>query len=189
MSKSLGNLVTVNQVLTAHSADALRLFVLNSHYRSPLTYSDEALDAADRGVDRLREAMRPAAPASGAQRLDPSTQRQRFVEAMDDDFNSAQGLAALFDLARDINRGREGGLDVGAGQDTLRELLGVLGMTLIERANGAGAAEPFIELLLELRSNLRAKKEFALADAIRVGLTERGVTLEDSAAGTTWKRK
>ncbi|MSQ26793.1 MAG: cysteine--tRNA ligase [Dehalococcoidia bacterium] len=206
MSKSLGNLVTIDQVLTSHSADALRLFVLSSHYRGPLTYNDEALDAADKGADRLREALRPADRPAGVERLDPASQRQRFIDAMDDDFNSAQAVAALFDLARDINRARERALYLTAAQDTLRELAGVLGMTLDPQVrrqlggvqpaargslsrNGAGDAEPFIDLLIELRSNLRVKKEFALADAIRVGLTERGVTLEDSAAGTTWKRK
>ena len=187
MSKSLGNLVTIGQVLAAHSADAMRLFVLTSHYRGPLTYSEEALDAADKGVDRLREALRPAAGAGGGGHLDASGHRRRFIEAMDDDFNSAQAIAVLFDLARDINRGRESDSDVAAAQDTLRELTGVLGMTLAERQDGAGDAQPFIELLIEVRSNLRARKEFALADVIRTGLTERGVILEDSAAGTTWK--
>ncbi|MEK7216922.1 MAG: cysteine--tRNA ligase, partial [Chloroflexota bacterium] len=95
MSKSLGNLVTIDQVLTAHSADALRLFVLSSHYRGPLTYSDEALEAADKGADRLREALRPAERPADSERLDAASQRQRFIEAMDDDFNTAGAVAAL----------------------------------------------------------------------------------------------
>ena len=204
MSKSLGNLVTVKEVLAAHTADALRLFVLTSHYRSPLTYSDEALDAAERGTERLREALRQGSgqalrhgsPADevGAQHAAPLRDitpfKQRFVDAMEDDFNTAQAAATLFDLARDINRGREAGADIRPAQDMLRELGGVLGLTFSVAEGPAMAdASPFIDLLLEVRNELRASRNFPLADKIRDGLMERGVTVEDSSAGTNWRRK
>ena len=187
MSKSLGNLVTIQEVLAEHSAAALRLFVLGSHYRSPLTFSTETLEAADKGVSRLREALRPAPDTNGASALDAAEYRTRFTEAMDDDFNSAQAVAVLFDLARGINRARERGQSVAAAQAELSTLSGVLGLTLPESANTLSDAAPFIELLIQVRSELRNRKEFALADGIRNGLTERGVTLEDSPQGTTWR--
>ncbi len=186
MSKSLGNLVTIREALAAHSADAIRLFVLTSHYRSPLTYSEEALDAAEKGVDRLREALRPGTGSSGA--VDPAPHYTKFVEAMDDDFGSASAIASLFDLAREINRGREAGADVAPAQAALRELAGVLGLTLAEREDARSAeAGPFIELLIKVRAELRSQRNFALADSIRKELGESGVALEDSPSGTTWK--
>lgn len=187
MSKSLGNLVTIRDALAKHSGDALRMLVLTSNYRSPLTYTDAALDAAERGVDRLREALRPSEPAAGAEQLDPTAYRAKFIEAMDDDFNTAQAIATLFDLARDINRGRDQGLDVATAQATLRELAGVLGFRLQEPQDATMTAAPFIDLLVELRADLRAAKNFAAADKVRERLAALGVALEDSPQGTTWK--
>ena len=108
---------------------------------------------------------------------------------MDDDLNTPQAVAALFDLARDINRGRDAGQSVDDGQATLRELGGVLGLTFEERASSAGelAAAPFIDMLVSIRSDLRSARQFALADQIRDGLAEQGVSLEDSAQGTQWQ--
>jgi cysteinyl-tRNA synthetase len=121
--------------------------------------------------------------------LDAAPHRARFTDAMDDDFNSAQAVAGLFDLAREINRCREDGCDVAAAQRALRDLCGVLGLSLTGRQEAAGDAGPFIDLLVQLRAELRARKEWAVADVIRNGLAERGVTLEDTAGGTTWKRR
>ncbi|MCS7001597.1 MAG: cysteine--tRNA ligase, partial [Dehalococcoidia bacterium] len=112
MSKSVGNLVTIRDVLATHSPDALRVFVLSSNYRSPLSFSDEGLAAAARGADRIRAAL--ALPDTGApDDFDPAPWRDRFVDAMDDDFNAAAGLAVIFDLVRDINRRQESGLAIG----------------------------------------------------------------------------
>jgi cysteinyl-tRNA synthetase len=187
MSKSLGNLVTIGEALSRHTGDALRMLVLTSNYRSPLTYTEEALEGAERGVNRLREALRPAEPKPGATVADAASYRERFIEAMDDDFNTAQAIALLFDLARDINRGRDAGANTAPSQATLAELAGVLGLRLQAAEAAAIAAAPFIELLLELRTELRAAKNFALADKVRNRLTELGVTVEDSAQGVTWK--
>ena len=190
MSKSLGNLVTIKDVLNEHSADALRLFILTSHYRSPLSYSSEALEASERGVERIREALRVSPSGNGAHPAEVDAYRSRFIEAMDDDLNSAQAMAVLFDLARDVNRGKEAGGDVTAAQDLLRELGGVIGMTFETTIDEIPEdAAPFINLLLEIRRELRTTKNFALADVIRDGLNERGVMVEDSVSGSTWRRK
>ncbi len=190
MSKSLGNLVTIRDALTRYSSDAIRLSVLNAHYRGPGYYSDEALAGAERAAARLRQAAtaRPAAGALG-ERLDPSAHRERFVAAMDDDLNTPQALAVLFDLAHDVNRDAEAGRDVADAQATLIELgREVLGLTFEERAAGIDdelAAR--VQALVDRRSELRGAGRFADADAVRDEIAGLGVTLTDAAGGTTWK--
>jgi cysteinyl-tRNA synthetase len=131
MSKSLGNLITIRDALQKYSADALRIFVLSSYYRSPLTYTPEALEAAQTGAERLRRAVsRDNSSAGKGKDLDAKPYYARFIEAMDDDFNTAQAVATLFDLARDINRADEAGVDARQARETLKELGGVLGLTL-----------------------------------------------------------
>jgi cysteinyl-tRNA synthetase len=213
MSKSLGNLITVKQALERYSSDAIRLFILSSHYRSPLTYSEEALKAAESGMERLRQAARDSGKVDGSA-LDAEPYKSRFTGSMDDDFNTAQALAAIFELAREINRGREEKCDVTAAQNTLRELTGVLGFTLEEPKKPPLEAAPFITLLGELRSKfdqtpkydpgmnveqliqllietrekLRKAKQWQLADMVRQRLTGLGISLEDTPKGTIWKR-
>jgi cysteinyl-tRNA synthetase len=131
MSKSIGNLITIREILQKHSADALRIFILSSHYRSPLSYSAEVLDASEKGAERLIQAAQPApTPGKSGREIDVAHYRQQFVQAMDDDFNTAQALAALFDLAREINRLKDKDVDATAAQQTLVELTGLLGLTL-----------------------------------------------------------
>ena len=189
MSKSLGNLVSVVEALERYSPDAMRLYFLSSHYRSPLAYSDEGAAAVERSLERVRRALVPG-NGSGPE-VDAETHRARFTAAMDDDLNTPQAVAALFDLARDINRGRDAGQSVGSGQDALRELGGVLGLTFEDRPSLDDnlAAAPFIDLLVSVRTELRAARQFALADQIRDGLAEQGVTLEDGPQGTQWQRQ
>ena len=189
MSKSLGNIISVAEALEEFSPDALRLFYLGSHYRSPLTYSDRNVAAQERAVERLRNALRPGGEATAAA-VAPDLYRERFVEAMEDDLNTPQALAALFDLTREINRGRETGRSVELAQGTLRELTSVLGLTLREpEVDSAGEAAPLVELLLEIRSDLREAKQFDLADKIRVKLDDLGVTVEDTLGGVEWRRR
>ena len=189
MSKSLGNLITIRQVLERHSADALRVFILSSHYRSPLTYSEETLEAAEKGADRLRQVAVIPEGGEEAATADTESYRSRFISAMDDDFNTPQALSALFDLARDINRERDSGHNVGEMKKVFLELAGVLGLTLKATERKSADVAPFIELLIETRKSLRQAKQFQLADEIRAKLTGLGITLEDTAQGTVWRQK
>ena len=187
MTRHLGNLVPIHVVVHRYGGDGLRIFVLNSHYRSPITFSEESLEAAKRAAERLRIAIStPSGNADPA--ADPAPLKQRFLDAMDDDLNTAGALGALFDLAREINRARDDGRKTEEAQAALRELAGVLGLTLAgPQAAGDAAAEPFIELLMELRDDLRDAKQYELSDKLRARLAEMGVILEDSAQGTRWR--
>lgn len=188
MSKSIGNLVSVDEVISRYSSDAIRLFVLGSHYRNPLTYSEEALEASERGAERLRSALSHRIEIGGdAGRLSAEPFKQRFVESMDDDFSTPQAIAVLFELAKEINRNAEWGANVNEAQQTLRRLGNVLGLTLEEQTQLAPDAGAFIELLISTRENLRRNKQWQLADSIRTGLADLGVTLEDTPQGTRWK--
>jgi cysteinyl-tRNA synthetase len=185
MSKSLGNFITIRDGLQKAGGDGLRLWVLTSHYRKPLSFSEATLEAAKNGAERLRNAAR--APAEeGDAAIDLQAHRERFTAAMDDDLNTPQALAVLFDLGKEVNRARDEGRGGAAAQALLLELAGVLGLTLEESARSM-EAEPFIELLIEIRNELRAAKQFQLADRIRGGLDQLGIALEDTPDGTAWK--
>jgi len=197
MSKSLGNLVTISDFLEKHEADVLRMLVLNSNYRNPLTFSDDVLDQTARALERLRGGLRPAFPeASGApqdvlESLEDQLEKTKtgFVEAMDDDFNSAGALGYMFDLVRSINQARDASAttdELSSAQNTLLEFGEVLGLTMQpEVADQAGAA-PFIDLLIEIRKELRNEKLWALSDKVRDDLKAQGVVLEDTKEGTIW---
>ncbi len=198
MSKSLGNLVTIEDFLAQHPADALRLMVLTSSYRGPLTFNDEVIATAERGVERLRSALRPALPgAAGAPQstLDALAKQMEiaqatFIESMDDDFNSAGAVAGLYELVRSINQARADGArdeELAPAQAKLRELAAVLGLTLKEEQRGAQGADPFVDLLVELRTEMRKQKQWAFSDLIRDRLAALGVVLEDSKEGTRWR--
>jgi cysteinyl-tRNA synthetase len=188
MSKSTGNLVSIKDALDRFSSDAIRLFILSSHYRSPLTYSEEALEASERGAERLRWALTHRTNADeGVAILNAEPFEQKFAEAMDDDFNTAQAIAVLFELAKEINRGAEKGLHIAEAQHTLLKLAGILGLTLKEKAQPTPDAEAFISLLASIRDDLRQNQQWQLADKIRRGLADLGVTLEDTPQGTRWK--
>ena len=180
-------------------AMAFRLMVLQSHYRAPLTFSDEGLEAADRGLDRLRAAANPDQPRSadtpGGESANlrslSAESRERFETAMDDDFDTPRAVAALFDLARAINRSHAAGDDVAAvdvARQTLIELAGVLGLDLtMPVGRRTGDAVPFIDLLVRVRDELRAAKQWTLADLIRDELTGHGVAIADGPNGSTWR--
>lgn len=198
MSKSTGNMVTVEEFLAENEADVLRLMVLNASYRSPLTFNDVVIEQSAKALERLRNGLRSAFPEAGGAAEDVkktlaeqvSATRKGFNEAMDDDFNSAGALGHLFDLVRAINQARDSSAtaeELAEGQDLLHELTAVFGL-LSDRA-GAGLAEvaPFVELLLEVRKKLRQEKLWELSDLIRDQLKELGVMLDDSKEGTTWR--
>jgi len=198
MSKSLGNLVPISDFLEEHPGDVMRLIVISSHYRSPLTFTDEVIKANERALDRLLSAKRPAmpnvegAPADVLAKLDEQVKstRQGFTEAMDDDFNTAGALGQIFDLVRVINQARsENATDeeLSPAQQALNELAGVLGLELNQGESKGTQADAFIDLLLELRQELRKQKNFALADTIRDQLTALGVVIEDTPQSSTWR--
>jgi cysteinyl-tRNA synthetase len=197
MSKSLGNLVTIEDFLAENEADVLRMMVLNSSYRSPLTFNDETIGHAKRALERFRSALRPATGVKRAMTtrlpIQIEATRRGFIEAMDDDFNTAGALGYLFDLVRAINQSRDMGFaqeELDAAQNLLRELTGVLGLQLDKQSEAeAGEAAPFIDLLLEVRQELRGQKLWALSDKIRDQLAERNVIIEDGREGTTWRWK
>jgi cysteinyl-tRNA synthetase len=202
MSKSLGNFVRLKEIVERGLGPAFRLMVLQSHYRAPLTYTDEGLIAAERGLSRLRVAAEPGAAAMDADEDEATTtdlvalaeeSRRRFHEAMDDDFNAPEALAALFDLARAINRARGVGEATGAieaARVTLVELAGVLGLDLAaDSGSPMSDAAPFIDVLLRVREELRQRREWALSDLIRDELGKLEVVVEDTPAGATWTQR
>ena len=202
MSKSIGNLITIRELLDAGNGEAFRFMVLSSHYRNPLTFSQESLESARRSVARLRSAVRDRRPEPATLPADlaehplatfTDRSEQRFRAAMDDDFNTPVALAALFDLARAINREQDGGTPATVtayAQARLAELAAVLGLRLDQpEPQPATDIAPFVDLLIEVRRELRARKQWDLADQIRAELADLGVTLEDSPTGTTWRRR
>jgi cysteinyl-tRNA synthetase len=190
MSKSLGNLITIRDALQKYTADGLRVFILSSYYRSPLTYTDEAIEAAQVGAERLARVANKESKGGGGEALDEKPYRQRFLDAMDDDFNTPQALAALFDLARDINRAEEEGMDVAKGRETLKELGGLLGLTFKTKEEPAIDTVEYngetvsVQLLLEERARLRQAKKWKEADKIRDKLASQGIVIEDLPDGT-----
>ena len=196
MSKSIGNLVPVDELIAQRRTAAFRVLVLQSHYRAPLTFTEEGLEAAQRGLDRITAALNPAAVASEPVPLDPGiaeATRAEFEAAMDDDFDTPKAMATIFALARAINRsaGDSATRDaVDSARETLQSLLDVLGIAPDADAEPdlIGAA-PFIDLLLRIREQLRAGKHWAEADAIRNGLNELGIRIEDGPEGATWRQE
>ncbi|MEW5871183.1 MAG: cysteine--tRNA ligase [Chloroflexota bacterium] len=198
MSKSLGNLVSIQTFLEQHEGDVMRMIVLNSGYRSPLAFGDEIIAQAERALERLRSALRPATSAAsvaGPEILQALQEQMRitlqgFQEAMDDDFNTAGALGRLFDLIRAINQARDAGApadDLAAAQNLLIELAGALGLRLVQTEDSNTPADAFIDLLVEVRAELRKQKLWAMSDLVRDRLVELGVVLEDGKDGSTWR--
>ena len=197
MSKSLGNIISIKEFLQKRDADVMRMLVLNGSYRAPLMFNDETLDGAEKGLERIKAALRPSQNKSGTATIETmnalNTQleetRQGFIAAMDDDFNTAGALGTLFDLVRAINTARDAGAnhaELKPSQDALRELASVFGLRLTEKTGSEGA-DTFINLLVEVRSEVRKQKLWSLSDIIRDRLKDLGVIIEDSKEGTTWR--
>ncbi len=193
MSKSLGNLITIKEARERYGADALRIFVLSSHYRSPLTYSEEAIEAAGSGVERLLRVISRDDPTGGkGESLDAEPYYNQFIEAMDDDFNTPQALAILFDLARMINQAGDAGISFSDARNTMLTLArDVLGLRLEFLGAQDPETEALVKSLIEERESLRKAKQWQQADEIRNKIRELGVIIEDTPSGTVtiWKRK
>ena len=198
MSKSLGNMVSIKEFLKKRDADVMRMLVLMGSYRAPLSFNEETQDAAEKSLERLKSAFRPAptsagglpAEAASALTSQAGSARQSFTEAMDDDFNTPLALAALYELVKAINTARDSGAtneQLQPAQAALRELTGVLGLRLQEKQGSGGNSDKFIDLLVNVRSEVRRQKLWQLSDLIRDQLKELGVAIEDTKEGTKWR--
>jgi cysteinyl-tRNA synthetase len=200
MSKSLGNLVTVEDFLSKHEGDILRMMVLNSSYRNPLTFNEEVVAQAERALERLRASLRPALGGAvdsaqetvAALKQQVETTRQGFETAMDDDFNTAGALGHIFDLVRSINHSHDAGVNatpLEEAQNVVRELMEVFGLHPERPITEGGKAAPLVDLIIEVRREMRKQKQWELSDLIRQRLIDLGVILEDGKEGTTWRWK
>ena len=186
MSKSLGNVFSIGEALQVFSSDALRMFFLSSHYRTPLVFSNESVEGQQRAIERLKSAV--ASNSGEGEILKTNPYRERFEAAMDEDFNTPIAFSVIFDLARDINRESSNGLNVNPAQALLSELAKVLGITLeTDNSKADGDIAPYLDLLLEVREGLRKEKQFELSDQIRDRLVDLGVSIEDTSTGARWK--
>ena len=207
MSKSLGNFITIREALKRYDPEVIRLFVLQRHYRSPLDYTEEGMEHAKNNLERLyntleniRVAMERAELSFkwGQEEFEAyeaiRSAREKFYEAMDDDFNTAEAMKAVFEVSSAVNRylsrvERPKESILRKAMEFFRIVSEVFG--IFEdyfREQRAGEEEALIELLIEVRAQLRKEKNFALADKIRAELREMGIQLEDTPQGTIWKR-
>jgi cysteinyl-tRNA synthetase len=192
MSKSLGNFFTIREVLKLYDPEVVRYFMLASHYRSPLNYSDDSLEQAKSALTRLYTALKDLPEGVAAEGGD---YERRFFEAMDDDFNSSVAVSVLFDLAHDINKARAADPEQAAVLGVvLRRLGGILGVLqrkpddFLKGASQGGLSNEEIEALIAARLAARATRNWAESDRIRDTLKAQNVILEDGKDGTTWRR-
>ncbi len=208
MSKSLGNFFTARDVLKHYSAEAIRLLFSQTHYRGPLEFNDELLESSQKGLekfenltDKIKLALGPhPSPLLEGEGVNPNFDFEKyykeFEEAMDDDLNTPQAVAVLFDFVRDVNKSmaekdnlpQEFYANVKAFlSKTAQDVLGIVDLEK-SQAEGSSIEKELIELLIRLRNDARREKNFALSDKIRDGLNELGIELKDSKDGTTYKR-
>lgn len=202
MGKSLGNFLTLKDAFVQWRPEVIRFFILQSHYRSTLDFSAAAVEGAARGFERLttvvlavRERLRTGSARTGGTPVDIAPFRRRFLEAMDEDFNTPQAVAALFDLSRELNQAlRE---EEGAAEESLRQAdafirecaEGILGMVFAQSGTPApGGEDGLMKVLIEVRREARSQKLWVLSDKIRDVLAGLGITIEDGKEGTTWRR-
>jgi cysteinyl-tRNA synthetase len=193
MSKSLGNFFTIREIMQHYRPEEIRYFILTSHYRSPLNYDEEHLLNARHALNRFYTAMRGLGEAEAG---DADQWQDAFNAAMDDDFNTPEALAAMFELVREINKTREQDEQKAARMAaTLKQMGAVLGILQddpeqwLRGGVGNGLSDEEIDTLIQQRLDARREKNWAEADRIRDELKEKGVILEDGAGGTTWRRE
>jgi cysteinyl-tRNA synthetase len=192
MSKSLGNFFTIREVLQQYDSEVIRYFMLASHYRSPINYSQENLQSAYSAMERIYNCMRGLPDAI---ENDSENYEQKYIAAMEDDLNTPVALAVLFDIVREINSLRDGGEILKAAQlgALLKRLSGILGLVQKNteeflRGSLTSAEVEHIEALIKARNNARESKNWQEADRIRIELQSLGIVIEDSSQGTTWRK-
>ena len=190
MSKSLGNFFTIREVLKKYDAEVVRFFILRAHYRSPLNYSDAHLDDAKGALSRLYTALKTIPTSLTGESVNWDTPHaQRFKVAMNDDFNTPEAMAVLFDLANEVNRNQS-----AQAADQLKALGATLGLLqrdaveFLQCGSVNGLSEAQITAQIAARTTAMQGKNYAESDRIRKALLDEGIVLEDSAAGTTWRR-
>ena len=207
MGKSLGNVITLKDAFKKYSPLVVRFFILQSHYRSTLDFTDGALEGAAKGFEKLHNTARNVRDELAKKRdtrsendsaaIDLDGFKKAFLEAMDDDFNTSQAMAILFDLSREVNgyltEGRMGTKLLQRIDALYSELGGtILGIIPVELKNqysmDAGLEEELVQLLIDLRAEVRAQKLWSLSDKIRDGLIKMGIVLEDKKDGTAWHK-
>lgn len=200
MSKSIGNIISIQDFLKEHSANSFRYLILNSAYRNPIIFSPETLAQAEKAVERLKGALKPANPKTELKDEEAVAKlnakiaqvKEDFIANMDDDFNSAGALGCIFELVREINTMRDLGASqaqLDPAQNQIREFADVFGLVLEEEKSDSGqSADVFIQMLVDLRFELKKQKNWPLADQIRKDLGEQGITIEDSKDGSLWYR-
>ena len=200
MSKSIGNIISIQDFLKEHSANSFRYLILNSDYRNPIIFSPETLAQAEKAVERLKGALKPANPKTELKDEEAVAKlnakiaqvKEDFIANMDDDFNSAGALGCIFELVREINTMRDLGASqaqLDPAQNQIREFADVFGLVLEEEKSDSGqSADVFIQMLVDLRFELKKQKNWPLADQIRKELGEQGITIEDSKEGSLWYR-
>ena len=202
MSKSLGNFFLLREIMEKFHPMVIRFYLLATHYRSPLDFDDEKLRVAQKGLERLSNSysqllngLKISGQYDNGKKIRQAAEKAciEFQGAMNDDFNTALAIAVLFDLAREVNTYlREPQLDktsLGEAQKVFDDLLAVLGISLGKEVNGTGNIDGLMNLIIILRQNARAAKNFKTADSIRDHLQEIGIVLEDGTKGTLWKHE
>lgn len=191
MSKSLGNFVTVSDFLAKYkNADLLKLLFLSAHYSSPVDYTDEKIGEAKEALERILIFMDKAKDVKGKPKSNLAVDevKNRFMESMDDNFNTPKGLACVFDLVNLANKNIDDKWVVCSARDAIEEMLEVFGVSLKVEKQG-GLSDKDVEAKIAERNKARKNKDYALSDKIRQELEQSGIALEDTKDGTTWRRK
>lgn len=194
MSKSEGNVLGVREVLGKFSVGAIRLFLLGTNYRSPIEYSDARMQEAENAYQRIRTALQRGEALFGKTEFGAAEDKmERFSEAMNNDFNTAGGIAVIFEAVGELNEMMAGSVEQNEARakelmSSIRESSKILGIPLNEGKASPEDLEQVMDLIVEWRKELRKIKQFEMADRIREDLKSVGILLEDSTEGTTWRR-
>ncbi|MBQ6808588.1 MAG: cysteine--tRNA ligase [Firmicutes bacterium] len=199
MSKSVGNFFLLRDILSKFPGDVVRYYLLATHYRSPIDFADDKLASAGRSLERIRnsygllqDAKKRLQPGEARLEAAVSQAREAFIAAMDDDFNTALAVSVIFDFCHELNAALAAGpiceADAEAAQQLFEDFEAVLGMIIPPAKDSSGMEEQLLELIISIRQQARAKKDWATADAIRDGLKELGMVIEDTPQGARCKR-